>query len=542
MAQTDRGDCILYGGTIYTMDPARPVAEAVVIHDGRIEFVGDASDARRLARGDATTIDLRGRTALPGFIESHTHPFHLGRNLEQVDCRALRSVDEIVAALGERAARVPKGQWILGNTYDDTLIVEQRHPTRHDLDRASTDHPIFLAHISVHSAVANSAALRLAGVDRDTPDPADGRIERDAHGQPTGILWEWAQNLVRRHVPEPSTEDFQRQLQAAAREYLQAGVTSAVEAALGLAGGGVREAEVLAGAAHSGAVPLRLGAAMTYPVWRELRDGAGPGLAWGGDSLRARPRAVKLFQDGSIQLRTAAMTRPYHGLKEPADDHLVWPQAELERIVEEIHAAGWQIWIHANGDAALDSVLAAYARVLPSDTRGRFRHRVEHCQTAREDQLDRMAELGVAASFFSAHVCYWGDRHRDLFLGPERAARIDPVASALKRGIHAGLHNDTPVTPISPLLSIGTAVTRRTSSGKVLGPEQAISVDQALRAMTIESAWLAFEEAEKGSLTPGKLGDVVVLDADPYKVDPVEIRDIPIHATVVGGSVAWRSE
>jgi predicted amidohydrolase YtcJ len=206
-------------------------------------------------------------------------------------------------------------------------------------------------------------------------------------------------------------------------------------------------------------------------------------------------------------------------------------------MVVDAHSSGWQIWTHGNGDAAIGSILEAYEQALTSDPRADHRHRIEHCQTAGEDQLDRIRDLGVAVSFFAPHVWYWGDRHREIFLGPERAARIDPLGSALQRGIKFGLHNDSPVTPISPLLSIGTAVNRLTSSGQVLGIEQAITVDQALRSMTLDSAYLAFEEDLKGALTEGKLGDVVVLEADPYEVGPQEIKDIPVAMTVVGGEV-----
>jgi predicted amidohydrolase YtcJ len=274
-------------------------------------------------------------------------------------------------------------------------------------------------------------------------------------------------------------------------------------------------------------------------LWKELQDGAGPGLEWHGDPEKVRPVAVKFFQDGSIQIRTAALRQPYFGETKPADHHLIWPQEELDRMVADAHSSGWQIWTHGNGDAAIQSILDAYERALVEDPQADHRHRIEHCQTAGEDQLDRMRSLEVAASFFAPHVWYWGDRHQDIFLGPERAARIDPLASALRRGIRFGLHNDSPVTPIGPLLSIGTAVGRQTSSGQVLGGGQAISVDRALRSMTLDSAYLAFEENTKGTLTESKLGDVVVLEADPYKVAPQEIKDIPVAATIVGGSVAY---
>jgi predicted amidohydrolase YtcJ len=342
-------------------------------------------------------------------------------------------------------------------------------------------------------------------------------------------------------LPEPSVEDMHRYLQNSAREYLAAGVTSVVDAALGFAYG-MHEAEAWALLDADVRVPLRLGTAVLYPLWKELREGAGPGLDWSGDPEWVRPLAVKLFQDGSIQLRTAALRQPYHGETEPANGHLIWPQEELDLMVADAHSSGWQIWIHGNGDAAIGSNLDAYERALRDDPRSDHRHRIEHCQTAGEDQLDRMASLGVAASFFAPHVWYWGDRHRDIFLGPERAARIDPLASALQRGIRFGLHNDSPVTPISPLLSIGTAVSRLTSGGQVLGAGQVITLDQALRAMTLDSAYLAFEENLKGTLTEGKLGDVVVLEADPYEVPPQEIKDISVSATIVGGQIMYGPE
>jgi predicted amidohydrolase YtcJ len=530
-------DCVLVG-KIYTMDASCPLVEAVAIRDGKIAYVGEASEARRRGGPQAEVLDLGDRVALPGFVESHSHPVLLGRYLEEVDCRYCSSFEEIVEALRARARITPPGEWVVGNGYDHTLLEESRHPTRHELDRASDEHPVLLRNITVHNVVANSQALRLANVTAATPDPEGGRIGRDANGEPDGILWEWAQDLVHSHLPETSLEDVQRQLENAAKEYLSAGVTSVVDAALGLANG-MRDAEAYARVAENGGLPLRLGAAIVYPLWKELQEGAGPGLAWPGDPEWVRPAAVKFFQDGSIQILTAALRQPYFGETEPADHHLIWSQEELDRMVADVHSSGWQIWTHGNGDVAIGSILDAYERALVDEPRTDHRHRIEHCQTAGEDQLDRIEHLGVAVSFFAPHVWYWGDRHRDIFLGPERAARLDPLASALRRGIRFGLHNDSPVTPIGPLLSIGTAVSRRTSNGNVLGSEQAISVHRALRSMTLDSAYLAFDENTKGTLTEGKLGDVVVLEADPYEVAPQEIHDIPVAATIVGGEVAY---
>src|SRR5215210_1065888 len=531
--------CVLIG-KVYTLDDSRPEVGGVVIREGKIIYVGEAREARRQGGPRAEVVDLGDRIALPGFVESHSHPILFGRYLEEVDCRDCSSLEEIVEALRRRAFITPPGQWVVGNGYDHTLLRESRHPTRRELDWASDEHPVLLRNITVHNVVANSRALQLADVTARTPDPEGGRIGREANGVPDGVLWEWAQGLVQSRLPEVSVEDIRRQLENAAKEYLAAGVTSVVDAGLGLANE-MRDVEAYARVAEEGGLSLRLGAAILYPLWKELREGAGPGLEWPGDPEKVRPLAVKFFQDGSIQILTAALRQPYYGETEPADHHLIWPQEELDRMVADVHSSGWQIWTHGNGDAAIGSILDAYERALADEPHTDHRHRIEHCQTAGEDQLDRIEHLGVAVSFFAPHVWYWGDRHRDIFLGPERAARIDPLASALRMGIRFGLHNDSPVTPISPLLSIGTAVSRRTSGGKVLGSEQAIPVDRALRSMTLDSAYLAFEENTKGTLAEGKLGDVVVLEADPYEVAPQEIKDIPVAATIVGGEVAYRA-
>ncbi|HEX6711353.1 MAG TPA: amidohydrolase [Rubrobacter sp.] len=529
-------DCVLVG-KIHTLDPSQPSAEGVAIRDGRISYVGEADEARRASGPRAEIIDLGDRVALPGFVESHSHPIFYGRYLEEVDCRGCSSLGEIVEALRARAKETPPREWVVGNGYDHTLLEEARHPTRRELDRASEDHPVLLRNITGHCLVANTETFRLAGITSKTPDPEGGRIGRETGGEPDGIFWEWAQHLVQSCLPEPSVEDVLRYLRNSSEEYLAAGVTSVVDAAIGF-NYGMRDAEAYAKIAEEGGLPLRFGAAIMYQFWKELRDGAGPGLQWPGDPDLVRPLAVKFFQDGSIQIKTAALREPYFGETEAADGHLIWPQEQLDHMVADAHSSGWQIWTHGNGDAAIESILNAYERTLSNDPRTGHRHRIEHCQTAGEDQLDRMMDLGVTASFFAPHVWYWGDRHREIFLGPERAARIDPLASAARRGMRFGLHNDSPVTPISPLLSIGTAVSRRTSGGHVLGAGQAITVEQALRSMTLDAAYLAFEEDRKGTLTEGKLGDVVVLEGDPYEVAPEEIKDLPVAMTIVGGEVA----
>jgi hypothetical protein len=264
---------------------------------------------------------------------------------------------------------------------------------------------------------------------------------------------------------------------------------------------------------------------------------------WGTDTNRVRVGAIKLGQDGSLQGYTGYLTEPYHlqpAGKEAYRGYALRTRGELVTMVKKFHSGGWQVAIHGNGDAAIDDILHAFAEAQRASPRADARHRIEHCQTPREDQLDRMAELGIAPSFFVGHVYYWGDRHRDIFLGPERAARISPLHSAARRGLRFTVHNDTPVTPVDPLLLVWTAVNRVTREGKVLGAEQRIAVLDALRSVTSDAAWQNFEERTKGSIEPGKLADFVILAVNPLTADPMTLRDIAVVETIVAGRSVYR--
>jgi predicted amidohydrolase YtcJ len=256
-----------------------------------------------------------------------------------------------------------------------------------------------------------------------------------------------------------------------------------------------------------------------------------------------RVGALKAWQDGSIQGFTGYLTQPYY--LQPAGKtnyvgYAVRSREELARLVLKYHRTGYQLAIHGNGDAAIDDILEAYAAAQRDFPRSDTRHRIEHCQMAREDQLDRMKALGVTPSFFVGHVYYWGDRHRDIFLGPGRADRISPLRSAVDRGLRFTIHNDTPVTPVDPLLLVWAAVTRTTRNGQVLGPEQRVTVEQALRAVTSDAAWQNFDEQSKGSIEPGKLADFVILEANPLTAAPAHLKDIAVLETIIGGQSVYR--
>lgn len=540
--QSPPPDRILVNGAVVTMAREGDTAEAIAIRDGKIAAVGTTNEVRALAGPNTSVVDLGGKTVLPGFYAAHDHFPSAGRvALYEVDLNSppmgsMRTIDDIVSALKAKAERTPPGKWVVGRGYDDTLIKQQRHPTRHDLDRASTEHPIWIVHTSGHLGVANSRALALAEITSETSQPDGGLIRKDsATGEPTGIIEERTA-LVGRLVPGYSQEQRLESIRFCDHQYLAKGVTTTA-----IAGGAGNVVPDLLEARRRGWVHLRANAM--------LSSGSGEPAPFEQVARRSqmpefvRTSGVKMFHDGSLQGFTGFLSRPYATQPEGKRDYSGYPSRSREKLVEMVknyHRAGYQIAIHANGDAAIDDVLFAFRAAQAELPRPDARHRIEHCQTPREDQLDRIKELGITPSFFVGHVYYWGDRHQAIFLGPERAARISPLASALARGVRFTIHNDTPVTPVDPLLLVWCSVNRMMKDGTILGPEQRISPYAALRAVTIDAAWQNFEEETKGSLEVGKLADLVVLAENPLTSDPARLKDIEILETIVGGQTCFK--
>ena len=533
---TRRPERILYvGGPVLTMDATNRVAEALLTEGDRIVAVGRAADLRRLADGGARTVALDGRAVLPGFIDAHSHFPGAGLTAVFADLASppvgrVSTIPELQARLEAQATHVGADKWVIGVGYDDTLLREQRHPTRADLDRVSARQPVGIVHVSAHLAVVNTLGLERLGITRATTDPPGGRIQRDpATGEPTGVLEESAAHGIIDRLRHPSLLDALKMVRHANQRYLAAGVTMAQN---GYAG--TRDMRSLSQVSQLGVVSMRL------VFWPEA-DAADSMPA---DTLWLRHGAVKLIGDGSIQGYTAYLSQPY--FKPPTDDrdyrgYPRWPREALTEQVVRWQRGGRQIAVHGNGDAAIDDILDAFEAAQRAAPRADTRHVIVHAQMARHDQLDRMQRLGVIPSFFVLHTYYWGDRHREIFLGPERAAHISPTRSALERGIRFTLHADTPVAPMEPLRIVWAAVNRRTTSGIALGPTERITPMQALRAVTIDAAYQHFAERDTGSLEVGKLADLVIVERSPL-ADPEHIDQIRVLETIVGGRTAYRND
>ncbi|HIM50839.1 MAG TPA: amidohydrolase [Acidobacteria bacterium] len=535
-------DTIWVNGTVVTMEGER-VVQAVAVLGDLIVAVGSDAAVRGLAGPETRVVDLNGRTMTPGFYAAHDHFPGSGRvAVTQVDLNSppiggIENMDQLVAALRARAEELPEGQWVSGRGYDDTLLAEQRHPTRADLDKASTTHPIYISHTSGHLGVANSLALELAGVTRDTPDPPGGVVRKDPDtGEPDGVFEE-SGGMVSRLIPPPTPEQTMEAYRWAVEDYVEDGVTTAV-----IAGGGRGSLAGLQRARDAGILTFRIITMMSRGAPGQPSAAEAGGMVSGFGDEYLKLGAIKIVQDGSNQGYTGYFTEPYHTPFKGDADYRGYPRRrreDLTTMVKELHEAGYQIAIHANGDAAIDDVLHAFREAQLAFPREDARHRIEHCQMVRQDQLDAIAELNLSPSFFVGHVYYWGDRHRDIFMGPKRAAGISALRSSIDRGIRFTVHDDTPVTPVNPLQLVWVGVNRLTKTDQVLGPDERITPLEALRTVTIDAAWQNFEEDIKGSIAPGKLADLVILDGNPLTVDPTAIRDIQVQETIVGGETVY---
>jgi predicted amidohydrolase YtcJ len=527
------GDLLLVNGRVLTMDEERPIASAVAIRNGLIVALGSDADARAAASPGSEVIDLHGRTATPGLNDAHAHPMGVGFAMAELDLssppnRSIRDLVNLVAA--EIPQRAP-GSWIIGQGYDQARLAEQRHPTRHDLDAVAPDHPVLLIRACHHIAVANSRALALAGIAAQTPDPDDGTIDRDEHGEPTGVVRESAYGIVEEAVGHPTEEEVAAAVMLGGKQFLASGVTSAVEARIDRP----EELRAYQRLHRDGTLPIRTYLMMIIDQMLEPMAQVGMQTGLGDAHLRIGP--AKLFSDGSIGGRTARMRQPYLGQPDNAGLWMMPPE-ELKAKVLKAHLAGFQVGIHAIGDAAISLVLDAYEEALSVAPRPDARHRIEHCSIVDEAILERIARLGVIAIPGTSFLYAFRDAYIQN-LGLDRLRYTYGMASYLRHGIIAAASTDAPIVSTSATIGLQTMMTRRDVNGESVWPEEAISLTDALRAYTVNGAYASFEEGIKGRLQPGMVGDVTIFETDLESVAPEEIGQVQIDATILDGQVVY---
>ncbi|AVO38446.1 amidohydrolase [Pukyongiella litopenaei] len=546
-AAQEVADTIYTGGPILTIDDTQPKAEAVAVKDGLILAVGALSKVSA-HQGDATEVfDLAGRTMIPGFVDSHGHVVMgglqaLSANLlappdgEITDIASLQ--DSLSAWAGEHADVVDKVKMIVGFGYDNAQLTELRHPTREDLDAVSTEVPVVIVHQSGHLGVANSKALELAGIDASSENPDGGVIQRNADGEPNGVLEEYAFFTVL--VPllsQLGPDGVAAFAKAGAEMWASFGYTTAQD---GRASAGIVEALKAIDAA--GELPVDV---ITFPDVLESKDyiEANASKDYTG---HVRVGGCKLTIDGSPQGFTALRDRPYY---DPVGDYPAgyagYSAVTMEQVQDAVnwcYERGLQVITHANGEGASDMLITAIGVAKEKYGDPGNRPVLIHGQFMREDQVDSYRDLGVFMSLFPMHTYYWGDWHRDHTVGPVNADNISPVGWVRQRGLMFGTHHDAPVAFPDSMRILDATVTRRTRSGDILGPIHRVDVLTALKAMTIWPAWQQFEEDRKGSIEPGKIADLVVLSDDPTAVDPETLDSLKVTVTIKDGNVVYEAD
>ena len=536
-------DSVYIGEHIIAMTGVNP--GAVAVRGDRILATGSVQEIELLIGESTRVIELGEQALLPGFIDAHGHFSALARTADYVDLSpppvgGAESIADIVRALrlAIEQSSIPAGTLVTGFGYDDSLLEERRHPTRFDLDEASTSHPIVIRHVSGHLAVGNSLALADAGISAETPDPAGGIVRRLENGAPDGVMEETAMTLLPDAVANLTPERFAELRRQALQIYAAYGITTIQDSNLPL-----DYIEMLRQEAASEAYPVDM---VAYAMANPLSDEALDSIELEQNYVNGfRLGGIKFTLDGSPQGRTAWLTEPYEeGPPGAADDYVAYPSYEPSEYLRRIPAIierGLPALVHVNGDAAIDLMLEGLESIAQKGPLPDHRSVAIHAQLARPDQLDRMREFGVLPSFYAVHPFFWGDWHR-LSFGDERASFISPLRAALDRGIPITIHNDSPVVPPDIMRLVAIAVNRETRSGYVLGPDQRVDVMEALHAVTLGAAYQYFEENEKGSLEAGKRADFVILAQDPRIVESNALADIDIVETVSRGVSVYRRD
>ncbi|MBL8166724.1 MAG: amidohydrolase [Acidobacteria bacterium] len=528
-------DLVLLNGKIWTVNDKQPEAEAVAILGQRIVAVGANADIRKLIGKTTKVIDLQGKRAVPGFNDAHVHFLDGGAGLASVQLRDAKTPEEFRKRIGEFAAKLPKGRWVLNGNWDHENWTPANLPTRQLIDAVTPDNPVFINRLDGHMCLANSLALKLAGVTRETKDPDGGTIVRDAQGEPTGVLKDAAMNFVYKVIPAPSEDEMIEAVKAAMKYAAENGVTSVQDMSAA--------PEVLAvyqRLLKQDELTVRISGHQPLAEWQRLAR-VGLKAGFGNDKLQVG--ALKGFADGSLGSTTALFFAPYlddpktAGL--PSDE--MFPESKMRERILGADKAGLQVAVHAIGDKANQTILDFFAAAEKQNGARDRRFRIEHAQHLRLAEIKRFAGQRVIASMQPYHAIDDG-RWAENRIGPERAKGTYAFRALLDAGAVLAFGSDWFVAPMEPLMGIYGAVTRRTLDGKRPQgwvPEQKISVAEAVKAYTYGSAYASFTEAQKGTLEVGKLADLVVLSADIFKINPVEIEKARVVLTIFDGKVVY---
>ena len=534
VAQAAPADLIVTNARIYTVDDSRPVVAAMAVRDGRITFTGSLREAMALKGATTRVLDVGGRTVIPGMVDAHAHLLGLGQALRVVNLVGAKSYDEVIARVVARGKDIPAGQWITGRGWDQNQWGDTRFPTHDALSRALPSNPVYLTRVDGHAGLANAAAMRAANVTAASKDPSGGRIERAANGDPTGVFIDNAKPLVERSIPGLTKEETRQAIRSAIRESQRWGLVGLHDA-----GESRSTIDLMEEMAKAGEIPFRLyvmigddSAAVTHYLARGPQSGLYDNHLW--------IRAIKLYADGALGSRGAALLEPY------ADDAnnkglLLSAPAHIQDVATRALRAGFQVNTHAIGDRGNRLVLDAYDAALTKNPKADHRFRVEHAQVIHHDDIPRFAQLGVIPSMQAVHQTsdmYWAGNR----LGAGRLLGAYAWRSLLETGIVIPNGSDFPVEAVNPLLSFHSAVARQDAENWPAGgwlAEQKMTRDEALKSMTIWPAFSAFQESTMGSLTAGKLADFVVLDRDIMTVADRDILGTSVIATYIGGKAVY---
>jgi predicted amidohydrolase YtcJ len=530
-------DLIVTNANVWTVDSKLPKAQAVAIIGDRIVAVGSQADVQGWRGASTRVIDAAGKLVLPGFNDAHVHFVSGGQQLDAVDLNDATSAEEFVKRVAQQASRTPNKQWITGGDWDETKWSPAQLPTKEMIDAVTPDNPVFLNRYDGHMSLANSIALRLAGVTASTPDPPGGSIVRDAQGNPTGALKDAAMGYVFKVIPPLSHDQRLHAVQRALSHAASLGVTSVQDMNPEYA-----DIAVYSELLDRGQLTTRIYAA---PLITQVDDQVKIGIRRAFGSPYLRIGALKAYADGSLGSATAYFFEPFadqpnnHGLL--SDE--MHPISLMHDRMMKADAAGLQLCTHAIGDAGISAILDIYTDLVKVHGKADRRFRIEHAQHMAAKDFARFADLGVIASVQPYHAIDDG-RWAEKRIGHDRASRTYAFRTFLNDGVRLAFGTDWNVAPLNPMLTLYAATTRATLDGKNPNgwfPEQKLTVVEAVQAYTMGSAYAEFQDQEKGSITPGKLADMVIVNDDIFQIDPVKIRDVKVTKTIVGGKVVWEA-